>query len=120
MIRKSDNATIQAYLTDASNFPGGEADEVLVPESIDELVGFLKDNTGPVTIAGAGTGLTASRVPMSGKVVSLERFSNLGSPDESGLIACGPAVRIKQLQDHLQLTSWFYPTNPTETLASLA
>jgi len=118
MIRKSDPQTIAPYLKDASNFSGGFADEVIIPESTGELVEFLQTNRHPVTVAGAGTGLTASRIPNAGAIVSLERFNTIG-PIANAEIDVGPAVSLADLQNHLKQTSaYFYPPNPTETLAS--
>jgi len=118
MIRKTDPETIAPYLKDASNFAEGQASEVVIPETREELIGFLKENQNPITLAGAGTGLTASRVPLSGIVVSLERFKKM-DPVLNGTIRVGPAVTLKALQDHLENSGWFYPPNPTEWLASI-
>ena len=118
MIRKRDPRAIAPYLKDASNFSGGCADEVIIPESTDELVEFLSTNPFPVTVAGSGTGLTASRIPKAGVIVSLERFNTIGQV-ENASIEVGPAVSLADLQNYLQHSSaYFYPPNPTETLAS--
>ena len=114
MIRKTDPQAIAPYLKDASNFSGGQAFEVVIPETTVELIDYLKTNRGPVTIAGAGTGLTASRVPVSGAVISMEQFNEIG-PQEELTITVGPAVKLADLDSHLQ--SVFYPPNPTEMLA---
>lgn len=118
MIRKTDPAAIAPYLKDASNFMRGRAAEVVIPETREELAAFLKSNDQPITIAGSGTGLTASRIPLAGRVVSLEKFNQLQNPKD-GFITCGPAVLLKDLQAKLKGTGWFYPPNPTETLASM-
>jgi D-lactate dehydrogenase (cytochrome) len=118
MFRKTDPETIAPYLKDASNFSEGQASEVVIPETREELVAFLKENENPVTLAGAGTGLTASRIPLGGVIVSMERFNTLGSVKD-GTIRVGPAVSLKDLQDHLKNSGWFYPPNPTEALASI-
>jgi len=118
MFRKTDPETIAPYLKDASNFFEGQASEVIIPENREELVGFLKGNKNPVTLAGAGTGLTASRIPLSGVVVSLERFNRI-EPAIDGTIRVGPAVTLEKLRDHLKGSGWFYPPNPTEWLASI-
>ena len=118
MIRKTDPQTIAPYLKDASNFSGGCADEVIIPETTSELVDFLQTNSLPVTVAGAGTGLTASRIPNAGVIISLERFNTIGQIANAS-IDVGPAVSLADLQNYLQQTSgYFYPPNPTETLAS--
>jgi D-lactate dehydrogenase (cytochrome) len=118
MIRKTSKESIAPYLRDASNYSGGYAEEVLIPENVDELVHVLKSDSRPVTISGAGTGLTASRIPSEGIVISLERFNELGSVKD-GEIWLGPAVSLLKLQEHLKNTRWFYPPNPTETNASI-
>ena len=118
MFRKTDPETIAPYLKDASNFSDGQASEVIIPETRKELVACLKENKNPVSLAGAGTGLTASRIPLSGVVISLERFKKLGSVKD-GTIRVGPAVTLQDLRDHLKNSGWFYPPNPTEWLASI-
>ena len=89
MIFKTEQQTISPYLKDASNYTSGSADKVIIPESFDELITFLKTNQKPVTIAGAGTGMTASRIPESGLIISLEKFYELGIPN-NGFIDVGP------------------------------
>ncbi|MEE3346843.1 MAG: FAD-binding oxidoreductase [Nitrospinota bacterium] len=118
MIIKTEPEFIAPYLRDASNFSGGNAEEVVIPETSDELADFLKNETRPVTVAGAGTGLTASRIPSGGIIVSLERLNIIGKEGE-GRVRIGPAVTLNELQGFLVPTGWFYPPNPTETWASL-
>lgn len=116
MIRKTDPQAIAPYLKDASNFSAGKAAEVVIPENTGELIEFLQSNRGPITIAGAGTGVTASRIPSSGAIISVERFNEIGATEGSA-ITVGAAVRLADLEDHLRSTPWFYPPNPTEMLA---
>jgi len=118
MFRKTDPETIAPYLKDASNFSDGQASEVVIPETREELIAYLKGSENPITLAGAGTGLTASRIPLGGVIVSMERFKTLGSVKD-GTIRVGPAVTLQDLQDHLKNSGWFYPPNPTEWLASI-
>ena len=118
MIYKTDPQAISPYLQDASNYLGGFADKVVIPESIEELSSFLKTNTQQITIAGAGTGITASRIPESGCIISLERFDSIGNP-ENGIIDVGPAASLANVYKKLEATEYFYPPNPTESLASI-
>jgi D-lactate dehydrogenase (cytochrome) len=118
MYRKTDPETIAPYLKDASNFSDGQASEVVIPETREELIAYLKRSEKPITLAGAGTGLTASRIPLGGVVISLERFNQIGSVID-GTLRVGPAVSLQDLQDHLKNSGWFYPPNPTEGLASI-
>ncbi len=118
MFRKTDPETIAPYLKDASNFSEGQASEVIIPETREELVAFLKENKNSVTLAGAGTGLTASRIPLGGVVISLERFNKMESVI-NGTLRVGPAVTLKDLQIHLKNSGWFYPPHPTASLAAI-
>ncbi len=118
MIRKTDAPSIAPYLRDASNYSQGKASEVIIPENQEELVDFLKQNTNPITISGAGTGLTASRIPLTGSIISLEKFNKIGTLN-NGTIASGVAVTLKELSERLKGSNWFYPPNPTEWLASI-
>ena len=101
------------YLRDASGFLGGKASEVIIPETVEELSDFLKTNRQPITIAGAGTGVTAGRIPSDGIIISLERFKQVGGITESS-IEVGAAVTLHDLQGYLQGSLYFYPPNPTE------
>jgi D-lactate dehydrogenase (cytochrome) len=118
MIRKTKADLIAPYLTDASNYSGGIAEEVIIPDTSEELANFLKNENRPITVAGAGTGLTASRIPSGGIIVSLERLNHISNIVD-GRVKIGPAVTLKTLQEALHPTCWFYPPNPTETWASL-
>jgi FAD/FMN-containing dehydrogenase len=107
------------YLTDASGFTGW-AERLIVPQSEAQVMEVLQDavRTGtPITIAGAGTGLTGSRVPQGGWVISLEHFRKLEI--ESGFARVGPAVTLLELRDQTTRTGQFYAPDPTEITASL-
>ena len=41
MFRKTDPETIAPYLKDASNFSEGQASEVIIPETLEELVTYI-------------------------------------------------------------------------------
>jgi FAD/FMN-containing dehydrogenase len=108
-----------SYLEDASGYLGS-ADEVFVPDSEDELQAVLRralaTNT-PVTIAGAGTGVTGARVPLGGWVVSLERFRKVEIEHRRAVV--GPGLLLKELQAASVPTGQFYAPDPTEYSASL-
>lgn len=108
-----------AYLEDASNLKG-HAERVFVPDCEAELSGILRDASAagaPVTIAGAGTGVTGGRVPFGGWVVSLERFKRLEI--HSGHAICGAGVLLRDLHAAAQASGQFYPPDPTETGAAI-
>jgi FAD/FMN-containing dehydrogenase len=108
-----------SYLTDASGFTGW-AERLIVPETEAEVLETLAEavRTGmPITVSGAGSGLTGSRVPQGGWVLSLERFRKLEI--ETGLARVGPAVTLLELRDAVARTRQFYAPDPTEITASV-
>ena len=107
------------YLKDASGY-SGNADEVFVPstnEELCELVRTCSARQKPLTIAGAGTGLTGARVPHGGVVVSLERFRALEI--YNGRARCGTGVLLRDLQQAAATAKQFFGPNPTENTASI-
>ncbi len=118
MIRIQDKDSIAPYLRDASNFSEGSASRLIIPETKEETIQFLKTNKDPVTVSGAGTGLTAGRVPPFGVILSMERLNQIGDVSGNNLIA-GPGVRLKTIEQKLLGSGYFYPPNPTEQLAFL-
>jgi len=107
------------YLEDASGLTG-YADRLIVPYDEAGVISALRDAAAagvPVTIAGAGTGVTGGRVPFGGWVLSLEKFTTLDvSP---GRAAAGAGVLLRDVQAAAQSTGQLYPPDPTETGASI-
>lgn len=108
-----------AYLTDASGYKGA-ADRLLIPADEAELRGILTEANArliPVTIAGAGSGLTGGRVAQSGWVVSLEKFRALEIFE--GRARAGAAISLLELRDAAASSRQFYAPDPTEISASV-
>ena len=108
-----------AYLTDASGFTGA-AERVIVPANEAEVVAAIAEavrTLTPLTIAGAGSGLTGARVPQGGWVLSLEKFRRLEI--EAGFARVGPAITLMELRDAAAKTKQFYAPDPTEISASI-
>ena len=108
-----------SYLIDASGF-SGYADRVVIPETesqvLETLAEAVRTNT-PITISGAGTGLTGSRVPAGGWVLSLEKFRKLEI--SSGYARVGPAITLLELRDTAARSKQFFAPDPTEITASI-
>jgi FAD/FMN-containing dehydrogenase len=107
------------YLEDASGYRG-TAERLIVPTDESELAEALRQANAaqtPVTIAGAGTGLTGARVPQGGWVVSLEKFTRLDV--DSGYAISGAGVLLSEVHAVAQRSNQFYPPDPTETSASI-
>jgi FAD/FMN-containing dehydrogenase len=106
-----------AYLEDASGFRG-RADRLFVPEDAQGVAEVLRRATRegiPVTVSGAGTGVTGGRVPQGGWLLSLEKFSRLQI--HSGAAIAGAGVLLRDLQAAAAGTRQFYAPDPTETTA---
>lgn len=107
------------YLADASGFLGN-AERVCVPASEDEVAGVLREASAlrvPVTIAGAGTGLTGARVPQGGWVLSLERFNSIEV--SAGRAVCGAGAILADVHAAAVRSGQFFAPDPTETSASI-
>ena len=106
-------------VTDASGY-SGHADRLVAPRDDAELMAVLaeaRENHIPLTIAGAGTGVTGGRVPRGGWSVSLEEFSTLEIGD--GIARVGAGVLLKDVHAAAARTKQFYAPDPTETWASI-
>ena len=110
---------MQGYLEDASGFKG-QAEKVLIPASESELLQILAQasaNRVPVTISGAGTGVTGGRVAQSGWVISMEKFQRVEI--HQGHATVGAGVSLETLQAAAARANQFYAPDPTENTASI-
>jgi FAD/FMN-containing dehydrogenase len=108
-----------SYLEDASGFRG-HADKVYVIANelnLAEVMAAASAGRTPVTIAGAGTGITGGRVPLGGVVISLERFRRIEI--RQGSASVGAGVLLKELQAAAASSGQFYAPDPTEISASI-
>jgi FAD/FMN-containing dehydrogenase len=111
--------TDSPYLIDASGYAGA-ADLIFTPENEAGISQIMRDAGFahvPVTIAGAGTGVTGGRVPQGGWVVSLERLNRIEI--HPGYAVCGAGVLLRDLQAAAGPSKQFYAPDPTEWGASL-
>ena len=104
-----------SYLEDASGYQG-HAERLFVPRSeveLSEVVVEASRASQPVTIAGAGTGVTGGRVAHGGWVVSMEKFTRLEIKEGRAIVGAG--VVLKDLHAAASSRGQFYPPDPTET-----
>jgi FAD/FMN-containing dehydrogenase len=107
------------YLTDASGYTG-RAERVFVPSNeadVIEIIRAAREERKPLTVAGAGSGLTGGRVAQGGWVLSLERFGKIDVSE--GKARCGAAATLLQIRDAAGPTRQFYAPDPTEITASV-
>ncbi|MCB4790530.1 MAG: FAD-binding oxidoreductase [Elusimicrobia bacterium] len=116
MLIKTDKDTIQSYFEDQSGLTGGYAESVYIPENEKEISDFIaeagKKNT-PVTVSGAGTGVTGGRVPFGGVVLSLERLNRIFEIRDSSAVV-GAGVTVKELKEAAKERNLMYCPDPTE------
>jgi len=117
MLIKKDKDIIQAYLEDNSNIQGGNASGVVFPETETDIREFLKDaykKRIPVTVSGAGTGVTGGRVPFGGYVLSIERLNRIKHIN-GDYISLESGVVHQDMDRQLRQRGLLFPVNPTET-----
>ena len=93
---------------------------MIIPADEAGVVAALREASGsgvPITLAGAGTGVTGARVPQGGWVLSLEKLTRLEI--HSGYAVVGAGVILGDLHAAAQASGQFYPPDPTETSASI-
>jgi len=122
MLVKSDIDLIFPYLSDVSNNIGN-ADAVYIPETENDICELLKEcsiNNTSVTISGAGTGTTGSRVPQGGVVLSMERLNKIISFNhEKMTLTVQPAVTVREIYKFAAEHNLMYVSNPTEIDSSI-
>lgn len=139
----TEQAAIEPYLSDESNafraLPENIS-KVFLPEGLEDLKLILRGaQSTRCTTSGAGTGVTGSRVPISGGfVISMERMLRVDVPDgwetiehespvgtariaifrNKMLAKAPPGITLDMLAEMLP-KDLFYPPDPTESTAQL-
>ncbi|MGP8243302.1 MAG: FAD-binding oxidoreductase [Bryobacteraceae bacterium] len=107
------------YLEDASGYRG-HAERLIVAGDEAAVAAALREAASarvPVTIAGAGTGITGARVPFGGWVLSLEKHNRIEIGQGEATVGAG--ALLGDLHAAAQRSGQFYPPDPTETSASV-
>ena len=107
------------YLEDVSGLRG-RAERVVVAADEAAVIDALRSANAkgiPVTVAGAGTGVTGARVPFGGWILSLERLNRLDV--EQGRAIVGPGTLLRDVHAAAQRSGQFYPPDPTETSSAI-
>jgi glycolate oxidase len=90
---------------------------VLKPKTVEQISSILKLANAykiPVTVRGAGTGLSGGALPIyGGIVISMERFNHILKIDERNLQATvEPGVINYMFQEEVKKVGLFYPPDP--------
>lgn len=94
-----------------------QPDVVVKPENTEEISAVLRlcnDFHVPVTVRGAGTGLSGGALPVkNGLVLSMEKFDKILTIDEENLqVITEPGVITEVLQNAVKEKGLFYPPDP--------
>lgn len=83
-------------------------------EEISQIMSHCNQQRIPVTVRGAGTGLSGGAIPVFGGVVlSMKRMNQILDIDENNFMATvQPGVITQELQDKLKSKGLFYPPDP--------
>ncbi|MCR6692750.1 MAG: FAD-binding oxidoreductase [archaeon YNP-LCB-003-016] len=146
--RISDPKVIENYVRDESVIIIGKADEVVFPRDEKQIAEVLKEANRRgvrVTISGAGTGITGSRVPLGGIVLSTEMLTEvypkqlacgelveysesgkrysifIGKDEDTGefYAIAPPGIPVEIFKRMVESKGLFYPPDSTETTAFL-
>jgi D-lactate dehydrogenase (cytochrome) len=116
MKRSRDPAEIATYLADESRMTGGSASEVAWPASPEEAAELLRECAAsgtPVTVSGAGTGVTGGRVPQGGLVLALDRMNQVLDLGGSRIRVQAGTLLSTVFEAAAEAGLW-YPPDPTE------
>ncbi|HEV7701782.1 MAG TPA: FAD-binding oxidoreductase [Pyrinomonadaceae bacterium] len=109
---------IQDYLKDTSNMPGGHAERLVMPSSIEEVQAVMHDANAakiPVTISGARTGTVGGAIPFGGWVISLEKLNKINSVDRKSMtMIVEPGATLDEVKKAADAEGLLYPPDPTE------
>ena len=113
----SQTEVLEAYGHDETEDLIFKADLVIKPADaleISKIMKFANENLIPVTIRGAGTGLSGSALPIrGGLLLSMERFNKIIQIDEKNHQATvEPGVVTEVFQNAVAKVGLFYPVDP--------
>ena len=101
---------IARYLADAAHYPGGAADGVVVPRTLDDVSACLREFRQVLPV-GAQSSLTGGATPFGDVVLATEKLTGLAIEGER--IRVGAGVALQQVQDTLAPSGRWFPPVPT-------
>ena len=116
----------EEHLKDASHFTG-TAQKIFYPTDEEQICHILREaqkTSTPLTVSGAGTGLTGGRVPQGGNILCTEKMNKIqkirwDNAAQQGTVLLEPGVTLQALEQALEAQGLFYPPNPGEKAAFL-
>ena len=108
---QSDPDLLQSFLSDAAHVPGGTAEGVVFPRSVDEVAAVVRAATRILPV-GAQSSLTGGATPRGDVVLSTRALSHIAAPT-GDVIRVGAGVPLSDLQRFLAARDLYYPPIPT-------
>jgi D-lactate dehydrogenase (cytochrome) len=101
---------VGGFLEDAAHYPGGHADAVVHPRSIDEVSACLREARRVLPV-GAQSSLTGGATPFGDLVLSTERLDDISVSSDHARVGAGVPLQI--VQDQLAAAGRWFPPVPT-------
>jgi len=106
-----DSDVVGSFLSDAAHVPGGAADGVVFPASVDEIAAVVAA-AAHVLPVGAQSSLTGGATPRGDLVVSTRRLTSIAEPSGNS-VRVGAGVPLAELHRFLAARHLYYPPAPT-------
>ena len=117
---KNLTAEVSDYLKDESRRIG-TAEKIVFPSSVEEIQAAVAEahkEGWSITMQGGGTGITGGCVPNGGLVMNLSGMTRI-QPIAHNRLTVEPGVTLLEVRDFLKKTDLFFPSDLTETAATL-
>ena len=108
------------FLHDESRMEG-RAEKIAFPASAEDVCEALQtaaENSWPVTVQGGRTGITGGCVPEGGLILNLSRMKKIGTIRDARM-SVEPGVTLAELRGALKDSDFFFPSDLTETSATI-
>ncbi|HKC57225.1 MAG TPA: FAD-binding oxidoreductase [Vicinamibacterales bacterium] len=106
-----DPDVVRSFLSDAAHVPGGSAEGVVFPATVDEVAAVVA-SASRVLPVGAQSSLTGGATPRGDLVLSTRRLSHIAEPRER-TVRVGAGVPLAELHRFLAARGLYYPPAPT-------
>ena len=106
-----DPDVVTSFLSDAAHVPGGTAEGVVFPATVDEVAAVVA-SAAHVLPVGAQSSLTGGATPRGDLVLSTRRLSHIAEPEEL-TVRVGAGVPLSELHRFLAARGLYYPPAPT-------
>ena len=106
-----DPDVLRSFLSDAAHVPGGTAEGVVFPATVDEIAMIVAAATHVLPV-GAQSSLTGGATPRGDLVLSTRRLSHIGEP-AGGDVRVGAGVPLLEFHRFLAARGLHYPPAPT-------